>query len=75
MKKIERESVKYLILLMFFVALFGLIFYPLFDFVISKCFTNSEFVYSINSHVVQPIVFSVVFSTTFWLVSKKKNSK
>lgn len=72
MKKIERNSVKYLIILITMVALFGIILYPLFDFVYYKFITNSEFVYSVKSHIVQPIIFACIFGTTFWVVGRKK---
>jgi hypothetical protein len=73
MKKIERGTTKYLILLILMVALFGIILYPLFDLILCKFITNTEFTYSIHSHIIQPIIFACVYGTTFWLLDKKNN--
>ena len=77
MKKIERGSVQYLLLFTLFLALFGLIFYPLFDLFICQFITNSKFVYSTNSHIIQPVVFACIFGVTFWAIDRKgrKNNK
>ena len=48
MKKIERGTIKYLIVLIIAVSLCGMILYPLFDLVYYKVITNSEFVYSVD---------------------------
>ena len=72
MKKIERGTTKYLVVLIIAVALCGMILYPLFDLVYYKVITNFEFVYSIHSHIIQPIIFACVFGTSFWLVDKKR---
>lgn len=72
MKNIERGTIKYLIILILAVAVCSMILYPLFDLVYYKVITNSEFVYSIHSHIIQPIIFACVFGTSFWLVDKKR---
>ena len=72
-KNIERGTIKYLVVLIIAVAVCGMILYPLFDFAYYKLITNSEFVYSIYNHIIQPIIFSCVFGTTFWLVDKKRS--
>ena len=71
MKNIERGTIKYLVVLIITVVLFGLILYPLFDLVLCKFITNSEFTYSVHSYVIQPILFGSIFGITFWLVDKK----
>ena len=72
MKKIERGTTKYLIVLIISVAICGMILYPLFDLVYYKVITNSEFVYSFHRYIIQPIIFACIFGTTFWLVDKKR---
>ncbi len=72
MKNIERGTTKYLVALMLAVAVSGIILYPLFDFIYYKIIANSEFVYSVNRHIIQPIIFACVFGTTFWLIDKKR---
>ena len=75
MKKIEKGSKKYLLLLICSVALCGFILYPLFDFILCKFFTKTEFVYSFNSYIVEPIIFAVFYGLTFFLIDKKNNKK
>ena len=72
MKNIERGTIKYLVVLIISVAVFGMILYPLFDLIYYKVITNSEFVYSFNKHIIQPIIFAVVFGVTFWTIDKRK---
>ena len=72
MKSVERGTTKYLIYLIVAVSICGMILYPIFDLVLCKFITNSEFTYSIHSHVIQPIIFGCIFGTTFWLADKKR---
>lgn len=72
MKNIERGTTKYLAILIITVAICGIVLYPLFDLVYYKVITNSEFVYSIYRHIIQPIIFACFFGTTFWLIDRKR---
>ena len=72
MKNIERGSMKYLIILISTTALFGIVLYPLFDFLSDQLITNSKFVYSVNQHIIQPVVFACIFGVTFWAINKRK---
>ena len=72
MKNIKRGTVKYLIILIISVAVCGIILYPLFDLIYYKLITNSEFVYSIKRHIIQPIIFACFYGITFWLLDKKR---
>lgn len=71
MKNIERGTIKYLILLILFTAICGLILFPIFD-AFSDLLTNSKFTYSVEKHVVMPVVFAVVYGITFWAFDKRK---
>ena len=73
MKNIKRGTIKHLVVLIISVALCGIVLYPLFDLVLCKFITHSNFVYSIHSHLIQPILFGIVFGLTYWLVDKKSN--
>ena len=75
MRNIERGSIKYLIILIITVSICGMILYPLFDLILCKFITNSEFVYSVHSYIIQPILFGFFFGTTFWLVDKQRKDK
>ena len=72
MKNIERGTTKYLVVLILVVAVWGVILYPLFDLILCKFITNSEFTYSVHNHLIQPIIFACIFGTTFYLVDKKR---
>lgn len=72
MKKIEKGTKKYLIILIIAVALCGIILYPLLDLIYYKLIVNSDFTYSIYRHIIQPIIFASAFGTTFWLIDKKR---
>ena len=75
MKNIERGSIKYLVILIIAVAVCGVILYPLFDLILCKIITHTDFIYSIHSHIIQPILFAFIFGTTFWAVDKNRKDK
>ena len=72
MKNIERGTVKHLIVLIITMTIFGLIFYPLVDFLGRKILSVAEFKYSVDRHVVQPIIFAFTYSIIFWAVDRKR---
>ena len=72
MKKMERGTIKYLVILIIAVAVCGMILYPLFDLIYYKLIANSEFVYSFHKHIIQPIIFAFIYGITFWVVDKKR---
>jgi hypothetical protein len=72
--KISRGSIPHLVLLIVTTALFGLLFYPFFDFILGLL-TKTPFTYSFLKHFTQPILFACIFGTTIWVVEKKKTKK
>ena len=72
MKNIERGTIKYLVAVILAVAVCGIILYPIFDLVYYKLITNSKFVYSFYRHIIQPVIFAIVFGTTFWIADRKR---
>ena len=70
--KIERGTKKYLFTLMLYVSILGMILYPLFDLIYYNFIVNSTFTYSIEKHIIQPVIFSVVYSLVFWIIDKKR---
>ncbi len=70
--KIERGTIKYLLSLILYVALLGMILYPLFDLVYYKLILKSTFTYSIENHIIQPLIFAVVYGLIFWIIDKKR---
>ena len=67
-----KKGTKYYILLILAVAICGIILYPLLDMLWYKFITHSDFIYSIHSHIIQPILFALIFGTTFWAVDKNR---
>ena len=53
----KKDNIKYLVIWIFSIAIFGMILYPLFDLIICKFITNSRFIYSVNEHIIKPIFF------------------
>lgn len=72
MKKIDKGTIKYLVILIIATAICGMILYPLFDLIYYKYITNSEFVYSFHKHIIQPIIFAIIYGITFWTLNKKR---
>ncbi len=72
MKKLERGTIKYLILLIIAVAICGMIIYPLFDFIYCKLIVKSSFSYSVTQHIIRPVIFAIAYGIIFWVVDKKK---
>lgn len=69
----EKGSKKHLIVLIIAIALFGIILFPLFDFLLCTFITHSKFVYSIHEHITEPVMFAVVIGIVFWLTDKRKS--
>ena len=72
MKKMQRGTIKYLVWLIIGTAVFGLVLYPLFDLVFCKFLTKTAFDYSVSKHVVQPILFAIIYGISFWALDKKR---
>ena len=72
MKNIEKNSITYLILLIITISICGIILYPLFDLILCNFITNSKFTYSIQNHIIDQILFGVIFGIVSWVVDKKK---
>lgn len=71
MKRLEKRTIKYLILLIVTISVCGMIIYPLFDLIICKLITNYEFIYSFKSYIIQPIITALIAGTLLWVVDKK----
>ena len=70
MNNIEKGSIKYLLILITTIALFGIILYPLFDLILCKFITYSDFVYSVHDHIIQPVLFAVIIGLISWIIEK-----
>ena len=67
------------LLIGFTTAIMGIITYPLFDFILNKFFTKEEFTYSIQQHLISPIIFGIILSIVLYFPlrepSNNKKSK
>ena len=54
-------------------AIAGIILWPLFDLILCKWITKTQFVYSVHEHILQPIIFGVIvsFIVDIFFISKK----
>ena len=75
MKNLKSGTVKYLVVLIVLVAIIGMIINPLFDLLICKFFTNSDFNYSVVDHIVEPIIFAFIFGIIIWILDNKDKKK
>lgn len=75
MKNIEKDSIKYLAILIITYVIMGLILYPLFDLIYCKLITNTKFVYSFQADVIKPISMGVIMGICLWVVEKNKKEK
>ena len=75
MKKIERDSNKYIALQCVAIIIVELILFPLFDLVYAKFITHSKFVYSVTNHIVEPLILGIIVSVCLFVIYKKSNKK
>ena len=75
MKNIEKGSIKYLLILIVTIAIFGIILYTIFDLILCKFITNSKFIYSIHNHIIQPVLFAIIFGLISWIIEKNRKTK
>ena len=77
MKKIKRGSFAELVIFVLAISLGGIIIWPLLDLLFSAVFTHSDFVYSVQDYVVEPIIFGCIAGLVFWIfdvIATKKRS-
>lgn len=70
----KKDNIKYSVIWIFSIAIFGMILYPLFDLIICKFITNSRFIYSVNEHIIKPIFFGIILGLVLWVVDRKKEN-
>ena len=75
MKKIKDNKWLYTICFAIATSIMGIILYPLFDYLLCKFITNSQFVYSIHQHIVQPILFGIIISVILYAPIFNRNKK
>ena len=73
MKKIEKDSIKYLIISTVAIIIAGIILYPVLDMFYTKYITRSEFVYSVSQHILAPIGIGTIIGICSWLIDKFGN--
>ena len=73
-KKIENPALQALI---YFVAILiaSIIIWPLLDLLICAVFTHSDFHYTFSDYIVEPLIFSVIFTLIFYIPPIIKSRK
>lgn len=74
MKEIKKGSTQHLIIQIIIIIIAGLILFPLLDFIISLIF-RTEFAYSVDDHIIEPIFYGVVLGIVMWAIDKKSLKK
>ena len=75
MNKIEKGSIKALIIYMVAIAVGGIIIWPILDIIFAAVFTHSEFTYSVKEHIIEPIIFGCIAGVVFWVFDRIKISR
>lgn len=78
MKKIKENKWLYTLVFAIATSIMGIILYPLFDYLLCKFITNSEFIYSVHQHIFQPILFGFIIAIVLYAPifhKNKENSK
>ena len=65
-KKIENPALQALIYFAI-TLIISLILWPLLDLLICAVFTHSSFHYNFNDYVIEPLIFSVIFTLIFYI--------
>lgn len=76
--KIEKGSVPSLLIQIVAFIVAAIIIWPLMDMFICAIFTHSDFVYSVQAHIIEPIIFGIIAGIVFWTIDKismKKKQK
>ena len=73
--KIEKGTIKELIIQIIVYIAAAMIIWPLLDFIIDILIRKREFVYSINNHIIEPIIFGIIYGFIMWIIGKKKIEK
>ena len=66
MKRIK-ESNKYIFVYGISFILAGIVLYPLFDVILCKFITHSEFVYSFYEHIIKPVSFGIIMTLILYV--------
>ena len=72
MINIDKNSPKYLALLIVIYIVMGLILYPILDILYCKFITRSVFTYSVVEDVIKPVVIGLVMALVTWFFERKK---
>lgn len=75
MKKLDSKSKEYAVIFGITIAVSGIVLYPLFDIVLCKFITNSEFIYSAHEHIIQPVLFGMIMGIMIYVLEHVLKSK
>lgn len=75
MNKIEKGSIMALVVQVVAIAIGAMIIWPLMDLFFAAVISHTEFAYSVEEHVVKPLIFGCIAGVVFWVVDRIAVSK
>lgn len=75
MKKISENKLLYALCFAIATSIMGMILYPLFDYLLCKFITHSQFTYSVHQHIIEPIIFGFIVAIVLELPFLNKKDK
>ena len=72
--KYEKGRIKHLVLSIVTTDIFGLIVFPLFDWIFSL-FSKNQFKYTIREHIISPLILCTIVAIVCWFVDRRKAKK
>lgn len=73
--KIEKGSIKHLIIQIIATVVFCFALFPLLDLLWSAIFSNSKFNWNVRDHIIDPIIYGSIAAIVFWFFDKGKAKK
>ncbi len=70
MKQIEKGSISALVIHVIVFGIIAIIVWPILDLLYDVIFTHSGFVYSVEEHVVKPMIFGCIAGIVFWAIDR-----
>ncbi len=70
----EKGSIKHLVVSIITTDIFGLIVFPLFDWIMAS-FSKHQFKYTVREHVITPLIFCTVVAIICWFIDRRKAKK
>ena len=71
----KKSKILYFLVYLIVFIVVAILLWPLFDLIVCNVFTHSEFVWTVQEHIIQPIVFGVIITIIEFLYRLYKDKK